>query len=992
MSPSSPSAPRAPVTLSTPMPPPHPTPVVTTITTPSLPLATLAPVARTTTPASPRDHSIIHRDLTDTSNLAPVAWTTTPKCNRTPRDSTRPNTSLLFPLVTPCDPSLLPPIKLNANGILHHLRNYPDPTFPQLLADISRFGVRVGYEGPSNITITRPNHRSAVSNPDVLEKNISKELSLGRIRQITSPQFHYSSPLGLVPKKTDGIQTGWRTIFDLSCPHGSSVNDNIPAHYGTLDYESFQHALEMVAAAGRNTVLLKKDLKAAFRHIPVSPFDYWLFVFHWNGKDYVDMFLPFGLRTAPRHFNLFAEALHWIFVNEYGWNLTHYLDDMLSIFPVGTDPHPYSLLYDSVCGDLGIETEPTKNEMGTRVTHLGLTIDTAIMEASLPSNKRNRAMKLVQLTLGKSWVSRRHLDELLGFLSHCCQVVPIGRPFLRQVFNLLQSATLSSFSGRPYAHITNAARQDLYWWLIFLNLWSCSIPIQTIDARQTYYIATDASGTKGIGGVFGDLVFSSRIPRGHRKKHINWKEMYAIYYALLLWFSHWQNGRVIIHCDNTTVVGAIIKRSVRGSVIAPLQATLLIAALFNIDLVAQWIPTDENFVADALSRHDFKRLANYGYVVQASELHRPHPTIPTSTLRRRLLASCGMASLPPLADPTPPLSTSSKRFPSASNSSHHSRSTSNHLPTGLPTSPPRSRSPQLETTSKVYDITISSTDSVVPSSTTLSSISLSVAAGESTATNPPASGYHSPPTYSSPLSVSLPLIHPSMLPTSKQPSALDSPPSSVPANSHGNGGILASLLRFMYHDNTLLSSTTASHSSSHPPRLTNTVKASPSTSRVSTLPYAPSPRSTIYSNGTRPHQRPHFSSAQLAYLSTEHTSSTGSNLSSYDAESTRRSTPGIHSAKAQQCLPSQLVSQKTKSNSWADGRAMLSTCISTKSTNSLTQNECLHSTQKFSNPSTPTLSLASSTTSHSTPTSLTPTLISTIHPACRVRRDTSVSS
>jgi hypothetical protein len=52
--------------------------------------------------------------------------------------------------------------------------------------------------------------------------------------------------------------------------------------------------------------------------------------------------------------------------------------------------------------------------------------------------------------------------------------------------------------------------------------------------------------------------------------------------------------------------------------------------LFNIDLVAQWIPTDENFVADALSRHDFKRLANYGYVVQASELHRPHPIIPTS--------------------------------------------------------------------------------------------------------------------------------------------------------------------------------------------------------------------------------------------------------------------------------------------------------------------------------------------------------------------------
>jgi hypothetical protein len=56
--------------------------------------------------------------------------------------------------------------------------------------------------------------------------------------------------------------------------------------------------------------MMKRDLKAAFRHIPINPYDYWLLLFEWNGQFFVDTFLPFGLRTAPRIFNLFAEALH----------------------------------------------------------------------------------------------------------------------------------------------------------------------------------------------------------------------------------------------------------------------------------------------------------------------------------------------------------------------------------------------------------------------------------------------------------------------------------------------------------------------------------------------------------------------------------------------------------------------------------------------------------------------------------------------------------
>src|SRR5205814_10068877 len=60
------------------------------------------------------------------------------------------------------------------------------------------------------------------------------------------------------------------------------------------------------------TLFRSRDLKDAFRKIPVSPLDYFLLLFKWNNQTYIDRFLPFGMATSPFIFNMFAEALHWI--------------------------------------------------------------------------------------------------------------------------------------------------------------------------------------------------------------------------------------------------------------------------------------------------------------------------------------------------------------------------------------------------------------------------------------------------------------------------------------------------------------------------------------------------------------------------------------------------------------------------------------------------------------------------------------------------------
>ena len=168
----------------------------------------------------------------------------------------------------------------------------------------------LGYNGPETLRISK-NLSSAALYPQVMDEKIQVDLALGRIAETTPTTPFISSPLGFV-KKPDG---SWRKIHHLSFPEGSSVNDYISPEAAYIHYVSFERVLEMVLEAGPGCIIMKRDMKDAFRVIPVAPHHRWLLGFSWKGKYYTECVLPFGLSTAPFIFNLFAEAWHWILVN-----------------------------------------------------------------------------------------------------------------------------------------------------------------------------------------------------------------------------------------------------------------------------------------------------------------------------------------------------------------------------------------------------------------------------------------------------------------------------------------------------------------------------------------------------------------------------------------------------------------------------------------------------------------------------------------------------
>ena len=239
-----------------------------------------------------------------------------------------------------------------------HFAEHPDSCFVNAILRIIKRGTRIGYIGPPRFSISK-NHSSVNEAPEILTADVSKQLAAERLVVLSSPlpEAYICSPLGLVPKSNGG----WRRIHDLSFPKGISVNDFIPGDWGALEYATFDEAIEALLIQGRGAVLLKEDLADAFRHIPVASCDRWLLGFQWSDVFYMEAFLPFGLRTAPFLFDLFAKALHFILIHVLGWSIVlHYLDDFFTIFPPGTDPKPRMAEWAALYLLLGLHTNAAK--------------------------------------------------------------------------------------------------------------------------------------------------------------------------------------------------------------------------------------------------------------------------------------------------------------------------------------------------------------------------------------------------------------------------------------------------------------------------------------------------------------------------------------------------------------------------------------------------------------------------------------------------------
>ena len=271
------------------------------------------------------------------------------------------------------------------------LSRHPNPNFVRSLLNALKEGVRIGYTGPQRTRVSR-NLISAFQHREVVSSNLVKEVSLGRVvgpfSSFPLPNFQ-CHPVGVVPKKHS---SEWRTIYHLSLPEGDSITDHIHKDKYSLQYVRVDDAIRILQRLGKGAFMAKTDLKSAFRLIPIHPDDWNLLGVHWQSKFYVDLYLPFGLRSAPYLFNQLSEAFEWILKNNYGLkHVLHILDDFFIAESNKLDCLTSFSTLLKVFMSLKAPVVASKTLGPSRVLEfMGIELDSVRMEACLPRDKLSR--------------------------------------------------------------------------------------------------------------------------------------------------------------------------------------------------------------------------------------------------------------------------------------------------------------------------------------------------------------------------------------------------------------------------------------------------------------------------------------------------------------------------------------------------------------------------------------------------------------------------
>ena len=480
-------------------------------------------------------------------------------------------------------------------------------------------GFDLGYKGPRDICQNSPNLKFRVGSKIILWNKVMKEVKLGRYARPYEqvPFDHYiQSPIGLVPKD-NGKDV--RLIFHLSYPRnpsrGYSINGNTPKHLSSVTYPDFMEAVQMCIQEGVGCHICKSDMSAAFRKLGMSRSSWPLLIMMAQSPIdnrwyyFVDKCLPFGAAISWSHFQHFSNAVAHIVKHKNGDKKpVNYLDDFLFAALLKLICNMRLQTFLDVCAQIKFPVSIEKTFWAsTSMTFLGFLIDTIVQTISIPVEKVGKANDLLVKLLNKGKTTVKQWQSPCGFLNFIGRCILPGRAFTRRLYALTANPKL-----KPHHHVRINAetRLDLQMWHKFIQHASIfsRLFMDYSDALCATEIDfyTDASGTIGFGGVCGNSWMYGSWPQNFldQDPSIEFKELYALVAGALGWLDRFRNKRIIVFCDNQSVVAMV------NSTSSSCKRCMILIRLFvlhclklNVRLYGRYVNTKANVRADLLSRN-----------------------------------------------------------------------------------------------------------------------------------------------------------------------------------------------------------------------------------------------------------------------------------------------------------------------------------------------------------------------------------------------------
>ena len=445
---------------------------------------------------------------------------------------------------------------------------------------------------------------------------VEKETTGGQVTIVDHrPRCVHS--LGGIEKSNGSL----RPITDCSMPEKVAINNYMFETYKPFHYNSVYTAVDMLKEGEFMSLI---DLKSAYRSVNVFGPHCTFQGFSWNSGDgkkwYENNRLSFGLRCAPYIFSKLSDFI--VLISKfYGVpRVVNYLDDFLVIASTEEECLRGRNTVIEIMEFLGFDVAYNKVTIPSQVTtFLGITINSINMSLTLPEEKILKLHVSLDECLNLTYVTKKVLQKIGGLMSFCSQVVRGGRTFSRRLFDLCARA-----KDKGHIFLCEETLKDLQWWRNFCAVFNCKSLIQR--GFSEFPIVSDSSlkgfgawaGTDFLYGIWEKDFFPKSIC-SHRimpplydklyvhKDNINVYELWPVVQGIKRWGFSYSNGKIHIITDNMQVLAMInTGRSKNHLCMEWLRELFWYCFIYNVELYATYIKSEDNILADQLSRLPYK--------------------------------------------------------------------------------------------------------------------------------------------------------------------------------------------------------------------------------------------------------------------------------------------------------------------------------------------------------------------------------------------------
>ena len=339
-----------------------------------------------------------------------------------------------------------------------------DPTLLQQLI----WGFPTGVPDEAILSVPFTNHTSARRHPDIVEQYINKHIST---KALYGPFSVNPLDISIIvsPLQVAFSRSGKpRVVNDLS--YGDhSVNESIssdwsqyPGYQGDLTLPTSDILVDAILRVGKDALLWKTDFAAYYKQLNIDLAYLHQLAFAFDNKIYFESRLPFGLRTSCLNAQRVSQAAIKIYNSKSPSFATAYVDDCIGCSPSVRAQKDFDLFWE-VTEELGMQKTLEKCQSPSScVVWTGLQYDTIHMEISLPNEKKDRIIELLEEWLTKNHSSKSALQSLLGTLNHACSVIIVGRAFSGHIMDLIRADQFP-------IHLDQNFKSDVRFWLSFLR-------------------------------------------------------------------------------------------------------------------------------------------------------------------------------------------------------------------------------------------------------------------------------------------------------------------------------------------------------------------------------------------------------------------------------------------------------------------------------------------------------------------------------------------